>query len=163
MTATNEDRTHDGTQRFSVQQAADVLGISTEATRQRIKRGTLPTERDESGNVFVVLNTDGTHPYADSTRTNDDRTVDGTALIKSQQDQIEYLRQQLDKEREANRENRRLLAAALERIPAIEAPPDTPSEPREFDISASDGRADGDVPPEQEKSVSGWWRRLFSG
>ena len=35
--------------------------------------------------------------------------------------EIDHLREQLDKEREANRENRRLLAAALERIPAIEA------------------------------------------
>jgi hypothetical protein len=47
---------------------------------------------------------------------------------------IESLEVQLTQEREANRENRRLLAAALERIPAIESPeprdgPGTVSEP----------------------------------
>jgi hypothetical protein len=35
--------------------------------------------------------------------------------------EIDHLWEQLDKEREANRENHRLLAVALERIPAIEA------------------------------------------
>ena len=53
-------------------------------------------------------------------------------LVESLQDQVKYLREQLDAEREATRENRRLLAAALERIPELEAPPDTPPEPREL-------------------------------
>ena len=134
MTRTNGDKTSDGTRRFSVTEAAGVLGISTEATRQRIKRGTLDTERDADGNVFVLLDADRTRTTDDRTRTNtdgthtnSDRTNDGTAampsLIEGQQDQIEFLRQQLQAEREANRKNRRLLAAALERIPAIEEAP----------------------------------------
>jgi hypothetical protein len=47
-----------------------------------------------------------------------------------------------------------LLAAALERIPAIEAPPDTPSDSRESPVTAPEGRGDGEVDPEQEKPVS---------
>ena len=56
--------------------------------------------------------------------------------------EIEHPREPLDKEREANRENRRLLLAGLERIPAIESSPDipnhdTPPEPSEADLSIS--------------------------
>src|SRR5215208_7142019 len=74
-----------GTLRLPVNEAAAVLGISTEATRQRVKRGTLPTERDEEGNVFVLLDDDGT---GGGTRSDNvgtagstaDGTADGTAL-----------------------------------------------------------------------------------
>ena len=56
--------------------------------------------------------------------------------------EIEHLREQLDTEREANHENRRILAAGLERILAIESSPDipnhdTPPEPSEADLSIS--------------------------
>ena len=45
------------------------------------------------------------------------------ALVESLQDQVSYLREQLAAERRANDENRRLLLAALERIPSqLEAP-----------------------------------------
>ena len=128
---------------MTVQQAADILGISTEATRQRIKRGTLPTERDEAGNVFVLLQAGATneHTNADSTHTNDVGTDDGTvlaSLLESQQDQIEYLREALrTRDRELS-EMRRLLAGALERIPEL-PPPDTSSpEPRESPQTASE-------------------------
>src|SRR5215207_4540754 len=75
-----------GTRRLPVNEAAVVLGISTEATRQRVKRGTLPTERDEDGNVFVLLDDDGTGggTRGDADGTGDGTgvgTVDGTALI----------------------------------------------------------------------------------
>jgi hypothetical protein len=173
VTGTNEDRTRGGTKRFSVQQAADVLGISTEATRQRIKRRSLPTERDEDGNVFVLLDADSTRTTDDGTHTNDDRTDDGTAalasLVASQEDQIEFLRQQLQAEREANRENRRLLAAALERIPAIEAPQEVPPETRGDDLTPSEQAAKGDTSEatpgdtEQPRAERSWWQRWFGG
>jgi hypothetical protein len=60
-----------------------------------------------------------------------------------------------------------LLAAALERIPAIEPPPDTPTpnsspEPRESPQTFSEQQGSGTVSPEdagQEKSS--WWKRVF--
>jgi hypothetical protein len=45
-----------------------------------------------------------------------------TALISAKDETIATLREQLQAERQAHSEARRLLAAALERIPAIEAP-----------------------------------------
>jgi hypothetical protein len=52
---------------------------------------------------------------------------DQAMVVQILRDQVAHLRRELAEEREANRENRRLLAAALERIPALEEP----SEPRE--------------------------------
>jgi hypothetical protein len=73
----------------------------------RVKRRTLPSTR-EGGRLYVLLNTE---PTPDPERTHD-RTSE---LIAA-------LREQLQAERQAHAEARRLLMAALERIPAIEAP-----------------------------------------
>jgi hypothetical protein len=108
--------------RYPVTEAANILGISTEATRQRIKRGTLPTERDEEGNVFVLLKGNGTRTTADSTRTDangtDDGTLGGTHTnanrtgdgTDEKERLIRFLSEQLEHEREVNRENRRIIA-----------------------------------------------------
>ncbi|MBV9455146.1 MAG: hypothetical protein JOZ19_13675 [Rubrobacter sp.] len=84
-----------------------------------------------------------------------------TALVESLQDRIQSLERQLATAEERDRENRRLLAAALERIPAIEAPPDTQAspEPRESPQTASEEPPGTQVPQEGERRS--WWRRLF--
>jgi hypothetical protein len=143
-------------QRLTVAQAAAALDITEGAVRSRIKRGTLPTLK-EGGTVYVVLGgtSEATHtPHADE-------PSDQSELVESLQDQITYLRQQLAAERDANSENRRLLAAALERIPAIEAP--------ESPESAEPRSDRGTTPEEQEEPTSrgapqeerSWWRRMF--
>jgi hypothetical protein len=87
----------------------------------RVKRGTLPSTH-EGRRLYVLLNTELTNePERPHNRT-DDRTSE---LIAT-------LREQLQAERQAHSEARRLLAAALERIPPqLEAP----SEAREPDVS----------------------------
>jgi hypothetical protein len=147
-------------QRLTVAQAAAALDITEGAVRSRIKRGTLPTLK-EGGTVYVVLGgtSEATHtPHADE-------PSDQSELVESLQDQITYLRQQLAAERDANSENRRLLAAALERIPAIEAP----QEAAESTESAEPQSDRGTTPEEQQEPTSrpqeerSWWRRMFGG
>jgi hypothetical protein len=89
--------------------AADVLGLTVDAVRKRVKRGTLESEKDADGRLYVFLDTDqeSDHPRSDTDRL------------------ISTLEEQLRLEREAHAEARRLLAAALERIPAIAAPETT--------------------------------------
>jgi hypothetical protein len=143
--------------RVTTREAADILGISVEAVRKRIERGQLEHEREDNC-VFVYLDEDQIESGHEV------ESEGANALVESLQDQVEYLRDQLEREREANRENRRLLAAALERIPAIELP----SEPREFPETAAD-TADGtpftdeERPQEaaQPRSRGPWWRRWF--
>src|SRR5215218_5877841 len=100
--------------RTTVADAARILGISAEAVRGRIRRGTLPVER-EDGKVYVLLEGSAEdRTTADQPRTTDDRT---DALIAELQDRVRFLE-------EANSENRRIIAALTTRIPAIEAPSD---------------------------------------
>ena len=40
---------------MDVKQAAEMLGISSEGIRQRIRRGTLRSEKDTDGRVYVFL------------------------------------------------------------------------------------------------------------
>src|SRR5215217_1432271 len=128
------DRTTDSTMRLTVPEAAGVMGISAEAVRQRIKRGTLPTEKDATGTVFVLLDealvADRTRQDGDRIRKDadikGDRTRqygDSTDLVESLQEQVEYLKETVAKRDEEIRRRDHLLAAALERIPAIEEAP----------------------------------------
>jgi hypothetical protein len=51
------------------------------------------------------------------------------ALISEMRGRIESLERQLDKEREANSENRRIIAALTSRIPQLEPPQEAPGAP----------------------------------
>jgi hypothetical protein len=109
---------------LTVAEAAEVLGITAEAVRSRIKRRTLHTIR-EGGTVYVVLSeatageaTDRAQPVGDRARPGVNSPIDRTdALIDALSGQVEDLREQLHSERQAHAEARRLLMAALERIP----------------------------------------------
>src|SRR5215210_5885019 len=125
-----EDPGRDTRRRLSVAEAADALGITVDAVRSRVKRGTIDHER-KGGRVYVLLGADEARPGYDQdtdkvsdqgARESEDRTAE---LITT-------LREQLQAERQAHAEARRLLAAAMERIPPqLEAP----SEARESDVS----------------------------
>jgi hypothetical protein len=148
--------------RYTVTEAAEILGITVEAVRGRIKRGTIEHERTDEG-VFVWIDTD--RPTT-SSRPVEDRLDDRVRLVEALREQVADLRAQLAAERDANSENRRLLAAALERIPAIE-PPETP-EPPESVSEASDTAEAQSAPEGQQEQASrpqeeqrSWWRRLF--
>lgn len=130
-------------ERLTVAEAADRLGISEDAIRSRIKRGTLVSVR-ESGTVYVLLDADRpTTDEATSQRPTDEANAAKDELIA-------VLREQLAAEREANRENRRLLLAALER-PA-----------RELEAETKEGPSDSSEGPENQSSRP-WWRRIFGG
>jgi hypothetical protein len=104
--------------RVLVNEAAELLGISDGAVRQRIKRGALKSTH-EGGRLYVLLYDD---PTADTDRPYD-RTIDRTSEL------IATLREQLQAERQAHAEARRIIAGLVERIPALEAPADAPEAP----------------------------------
>jgi hypothetical protein len=135
--------------RTTVAEAAELLGICAEAERGRIRRGTLPVER-EGGTVYVLLD-----PVAA------DRT---DALISTLESPVEDLREQLRAERQGNAEVRRLLAATLERIPPqLEAPQD---ERESAEMGAEEAEASEPrpgTPGPQTGTRRPWWRRVFGG
>jgi hypothetical protein len=166
------------TRRVTVAEAADILGITAEAVRTRIKRGKLDSVKDPplpGGTVYVLLQADQTRPNADPTSQGQDQTTDqtGSALLEAKDDLIATLREQLQAERQAHSEARRLLAAALERIPpqleAARGEESTPYEPRESPESpgpsdtttnAGGGPQTGTERPQERR---GFWSRLFGG
>jgi hypothetical protein len=107
---------------MTVHDAARKLGISEDAVRMRVKRGTLAAER-EGGRLYVLLTPDPTTEPTDRTE----------ELIEELREHTRSLEEQLREERRANDENRRLLAAAFERIPALEAPRMPPERPEDKD------------------------------
>src|SRR5215210_7996213 len=105
--------------RLTVPEAAQALGISPEAVRNRLSRGTLKSVK-EAGTVYVLLETDRTHHTGD--RPSDRSTDTPPGLVDQMQARIDSLERQLEQANERDRENRRIIAALTSRLPAIEAP-----------------------------------------
>jgi hypothetical protein len=149
-----EDRTPPQ-HRTTVAEAAEILGISAEAVRGRIRRGTLPVER-ESGTVYVLLD----HPSEDRTtadqpRTTGDQPDDRTDLLIAElQDRVRSLE-------EANRENRRIIAALTSRIPAIEAPQEATETPERVEGEPARAEPRPATGGAQEGAWRPWWRRVL--
>ncbi len=145
-------------ERFTVPEAARRLGISEGALRQRINRGTIEHEKDADGRVYVFIR----HAYDEQ---HTEQYGDLTQVVEILRDQVEHLRRQLDEERAANRENRRLLAAAFERIPPqLEPPQEASSGPRDASETAAEtsGKgAAGPLEPQEPSERRSWWQRFF--
>jgi hypothetical protein len=164
------DQPETGRHRVSVAEAARFLDTSAEAVRGRIKRGTLPSVK-EGASVYVLLSADqmplGQRPDAD--QTTDQSQYERDALISEMRGRIEDLRLQLESERAAHSEARRLLAAALERIPPqLEAPSEAPEAPET--ATPEPGRVGPQTtiegpqePTERPQERRGLWQRLFGG
>jgi hypothetical protein len=144
--------------RLTVPEAARALGISPEAVRNRLSRGTLKSVK-ESGTVYVLLETDRTRHTDDTSSDIPGDTLQ--ALVGEMRSRIESLERQLAQANERDRENRRIIAALTSRIPAIEAPPDE----RESPETPSKAAPDTSGPPEAETPTERvpWWRKMFGG
>ena len=159
---TYQDVSRDGPQdgpghrsiRLSVLQAAERLGITQDAVRKRIKRGYIEWEKDEDGRLYVWVNPAET---AKETSSETSKDVDDAVLL----DYVETLKGRIQHLEEESRRKDHLLAAALERIPAIEAPQDAPSETRDASETAPEreGRDEEEAPQNTERQS--WWRRVF--
>lgn len=159
--------------RMTVPEAAEILGITTDAVRSRMRRGKLRREEGEYGTVYVLLDAKDAHDGQDGHPTAEDghgtgtptggnsrETVEHGPLVGELRERVRSLETQLDHERQANRENRRLLAAALERIPAIEA-----GDEQESPITATEGTDRGKAHPEQQEDAErrSWLYKFFFG
>ena len=149
---------------LDVGEAARDLGISTDAVRKRIARGSLRSDR-EDGHVRVWLDVGGTEAGREA-------QVDGEALVEVLQEHISDLRVQLEAEREARRRADTIIAqltqanaALAAKVPELEA-----AEAAESREETAEGAAErperaephSDAPGDQEAVRRPWWRRVFS-
>jgi glutamyl-tRNA reductase len=158
-----EDRSEEMS-RYTVGEAADILGISTGAVRNRLSRGTLRSVK-EGGTVYVLLSADmprdvkrdvadtpGGMPQSDA-----------TVLTSELRDRLRYVEEQLEAERQAHAEARRIIAGLVERIPAIEAPSEARESPRTDEESPEGVEPRSGTSEAQEGVQRPWWRRVFGG
>jgi hypothetical protein len=154
-------------QRLTVPEAATVLGVTVDAVRGRVRRGTIDSERDREGTVYVLVDAPDPGPSP---------TVEGPAgpssdqatasLVGALQEQVSYLRDQLEAERNAHAETRRIAYTLAQRVPELEAMASEATEATVGSETASEEPGRGDVPPEGQGEHHpverpSWWRRFF--
>ncbi len=147
--------------RYTVHEAAVLMGLSVDAVRKRAERGTLKREKAPDGTVYILLDVDQSTTGRSTSQqsTGEETTTSQSTLVDSLNKQVDYLRRELEIRYDELRRKDHLLATALERIPAIE-PPEVP------EASESAGEDPGSTSPtqEQEKPTSQpSWRRWFGG
>lgn len=138
---------------LTVRQAAERLGISVEATRARLSRGTLERVDGPDGTVYVRLHAE---PRSD-------QSTDQSMMLQRADSEIAYLRERLAAADERDREQRRIIAALTARIPEL---PNAPPEASDSEAAVSDAEPrPGQTPPEPQTTPAKprvpWWRRVF--
>ena len=79
--------------RLSVQEAADVLGVTVDAVRGRVKRGTLQSTKGEDGSVYVLLEEGMRDDQSNSeSQPSYDQSNDQSQLVERMASEIEFLR-----------------------------------------------------------------------
>ncbi len=152
-------------ERLTLRQAAARLGVSESAIRKRVERGTLRSDKGSDGRRYVYLAT-GADTVADEGE-DTSATVSATrdALISELRAHNGTLREQLQAERQAHAEARRIIAGLVERIPpAIEAPSEAreSSEAVEQAPDRAEPRSATEGPhSEAQATQRPWWRRIF--
>ncbi len=144
-----EDRTRPDLDRQTVAQAADALGVSQDAVRKRIARGTIPHDRDESGRVYVYLSPSETvHKTDQDTQTKTVHETDQDRHIRSLEDQIRFLREELER-KDA------ILLNLSSKIPQLEPPQESSETIEEASESAEPRPSTGEA---QTETSQPWWR-----
>jgi len=144
--------------RVDVKQAAEALGISSEGIRQRIRRGSLESEKDTDGRVYVFIEEEATNGASYEHSTDD--------VVTRLENEVEFLRKELaTRDAEIQRRDAVLLSLS-EGLKALNPPPASP-EARDSSVTASEEPYSTHAPPVPETPVPeaqqkrSWWRAFF--
>lgn len=166
--------------RVTVAEASEILGITAEAVRTRIKRGKLDSVKeppDRSGTVYVLLQPDQTRPDIDPTLQGQDRTNDQTPLVETLREQVAYLQgviatrdqelalraEEIRRRDTALEREQQLAAMFAERLRALEAPESSSEAPEAAETGEQSRGQRSDAGGAQEEGArKPWWRRVFS-
>ena len=148
--------------RASVYDAAQALGVTVDAIRKRVQRGTIPHERDDAGRVWVLLDAASTLQDNDQDKY---RTTDATradALVESLSEQVEYLKGVVATRDEEIRRRDHIIAGLVERIPEL-GPAQAPRNGHEGGAEEPEGHAERPFTEEAQEGSErrSWWRRIF--
>ncbi len=149
------------TRRVTMADAAEALGISKEAVRKRVQRRTLRSDVGEDGRRYVYLDAGPDDGPDDDLRNNVTEADPRDELIATLKDQLEA-------ERNAHAETRRIAYALAQRVPELEAPPAPRDAPQTAAEAAGGAAAAGGAEPpsttegaEEGTERRSWWRTWF--
>jgi hypothetical protein len=145
-------------EKYTVREAASLLGTSVDAVRGRLRRGSLDSMKVD-GVVYVLLDEASRDRHANKETRRPGKTNQQNAVNRDQSELLEELRNQNEWLRREIEHKDTIIMSLTQRIPELEAPP----EPRESPVSAhdaGDGTQASRASREQEKRSS-WWRRFF--
>jgi hypothetical protein len=166
---------------MTVAQASSYLGISAEAVRARIQRGTLEHTK-EGKTVYVLLPDDRTRHNGQPDEHHDERhngdraqqhngrhDADRTVLVEDLREQVRYLREvvgtrdrELETRAEELAEMRRIVAGLVQRVPELEPAREAASEPTGAPLSHSyDDEGGTSADDEGARERPSWFRRFF--
>jgi len=150
-----------------LKEAAAVLGVSKDAVRQRVRRGTLRSDKGEDGRVYVYL--DDSVDDVHTAKLPPAEAGDSEApLYREMQARIAYLEGQVAEEREARRRADTLLARLMDRVPELPAPQEARETPETAtaETEGTSPRSDSPGPQRpverpQSGTLRGLRRRIF--
>ena len=155
--------TRQGTRGLTLREAAEVLGISKEAARKRVRRGSLPSAKGADGRVYVYLPAGG-DAGADASPGDGEAQdpVPRGGDLDLRDHLIAELRAEVEAWREESRRKDHIIAGLVERVPALEAPRGERDGPESAagDPDRSEPRpATGGAQEAAERRS--WWQRWF--
>jgi hypothetical protein len=156
---------------LDVKLAAEELGISSDAVRKRIARGTLRSAKDDDGSVRVWL--DGADEGLDDDQPDDqpqgwteaghrlDEIIDAKdEALRDLRDQLEHMRRESERKDAIIMQMAQANATLAARVPELEAA----SERRDAPETASTNSPNGTSREEERREPRrGWWARFFLG
>jgi hypothetical protein len=146
------------TRRVTLKAAGDLLGISKEAVRKRVSRGTLLSDVGEDGRRYVYLDVGGdAGSDGGDAVAGDDNNIDS---LDYRDELIVQLRDEVAAWREEARRKDSIIMQMAQRIPELESPREASPGAREGPQTVSEDPSDTQQAPSQEERRS-WWRRWF--
>jgi hypothetical protein len=159
----NEDRGERRPERrVHLSEAAELLGVSKDGVRMRVRRGTLRSEKGEDGRVYVWVNVT---PEVDRS------TLHPEPQVGTWRELIDEVKARVRSLEDANRENQRIIAALRQRTPELEAPrgQEEKVEGRTHPFAGGPQNNSGrprdtaEFPVHEGSLIGPSWRRVFGG
>src|SRR3712207_4411744 len=119
----SRDRPGDEMVRLTVAEAADRLGITEAGVHKRVQRGQIPHERRDDGRLFVWISPGETRHAESRDRPAQSRgeSRSEALLVEELRDRLRFVERQLEAERQAHAEARRIIGGLVQRISELEA------------------------------------------
>lgn len=149
--------------KYSIPNAATLLGLTEEAVRQRVKRGTLDSVK-VGRKLFVLL--DKHQPVADHSEPANDTSSNLSQLTTRLENEVEFLRGELQIRANELAEMRRIVAALTSRIPELPSASESSPGSHESvtgtpDTTEATRTAASPVTSTEESENRSWWSRMF--